>query len=56
MKKWWTSKTLWANVISIGIALADQLLGYKFLTAEMHLYIIGTLNLVFRFLTKEPIA
>lgn len=57
MKKFWQSKTFWVNVISIAIGLADQFLGYQFLSPVVHGYIIAGLNLILRlFFTSTKVT
>jgi uncharacterized membrane protein len=54
-KKWFESKTLWVNAISIvGVFLAKHF-GIE-ITAEMTVTILGVINAILRFITKQPIV
>ncbi len=51
-KKWYTSKTLWVNVVSIvGVVVFKDTL-----SAEMSVIILGAINALLRIVTKEEIV
>ena len=52
MKKWFTSKTFWANFI----ALVVQVAGINPLSPELTLQIMAGVNIVLRWITKEQIT
>ena len=54
-KKWYTSKTVWINVVSVaGIMLQSQ---FGFLiTPDMQVMLLGLLNVAVRTVTKEEIT
>lgn len=56
-KKWWESRTVWVNVISLLIAIVGQLSGWADLQsfAPYLLVISNLLNLALRFLTTTTI-
>jgi len=54
VKKWWTSKTLWANALAIIAIIAQGQFGYV-LTPEAQVAILGLINFILRMVTKEPI-
>jgi len=54
VKKWWASKTLWANALAIIAIIAQGQFGYV-LTPEAQVAILGLINFVLRIITKEPI-
>lgn len=54
-KKWYASKTLWANVIAIGAGFAAKQFGVE-ISAESQVAILGVLNLILRLVTKEEIV
>jgi len=54
-KKWYESKTLWVNIISIiGIFTASKS-GVE-MSPEMVTTVLGVINMVLRFVTKKEIA
>lgn len=59
MKKWYASKTLWFNVLAFIVALASAF-GYTGeLATDWMVFvpaIAAIINIVLRFLTKEPLA
>lgn len=55
MKKWYTSKTLWVNVIATGAIIAQAVTGKEVLPPEAQAAIITVLNMVLRAITKESI-
>jgi len=55
MKKWWTSKTLWANAIAIAAIVIQGLSGKDLVSPEMQVAILGALNIFLRLITKEEI-
>jgi uncharacterized membrane protein len=59
MKKWYLSKTLWFNVLAL-VAVVSASFGYTGeLPAEVMVYvpaIVALINLVLRFVTKEPVG
>ncbi len=62
-KKWYQSKTLWFNavafILAVGIPVASQFGFTGELSPELSIFVvpaIALVNLVLRFLTKEPIA
>lgn len=55
-KKWYTSKTLWLNVIGIVWILFAESLGLPTLTTEIEAIILAGLNAILRAITKEPIV
>ena len=56
-KKWWESRTVWVNVVSLLIAVVSQLSGWTDLQsfAPYLLVISNLLNLALRFLTTTTI-
>lgn len=56
MKKWYLSKTLWVNVLSLaGIGL-QAITGKEALPPEAQLALLGAINVVLRIVTNQPIA
>lgn len=53
-KKWYLSKTLWVNVISLVALLLQEQIGFA-LTTEETAGILVVINLVMRFITKQPL-
>ena len=54
MKKWYTSKTLWVNIIAIG-AVALSSFGGIIVTPEESVALLAVVNLVVRIFTKEEL-
>jgi len=55
MKKWYTSKTMWANVVALGATWIANLTGQQ-ITAEEQVAILAIVNIVLRIITKETIT
>lgn len=54
-KKWYTSKTLWANLVSVAGVFTAQFFGFE-IGAEKAMAILGVINMVLRFVTKSEIV
>lgn len=50
MKKFWQSKTFWANVLALAITLGVEL------DTEQTTAILAVVNILLRFITKEEIV
>jgi len=50
-KKWYTSKTLWAN----GIAIAASFFAPDTITPDLQVKILAVINLILRLVTKSEI-
>ena len=55
MKKWFNSKTIWANLLVILAFGIERFVGTDFINAEIGVLLIGFINLILRFITSEPI-
>ena len=55
-KAWYLSKTLWANVLLLVLAVLDNAYFGALVPADVKVYIVGAINLVLRFLSAQPIA
>lgn len=59
MKKWYTSKTIWTNLIALAASLLAAF-GIADLDAELQASMVATVmavtNIVLRLVTKEPIG
>lgn len=55
-KKWYLSKTFWVNIIAIVALIGQSYLGEQFLPPEDQVIILGAVNLVLRFVTKEKLT
>lgn len=53
-KKWYSSKTMWANAIALGATWIANLTGQT-ITAEQQVAILAVLNIILRAVTKETI-
>ena len=52
MKKWIRSKTLWANLIAIGVLILQVEYGF-IVSPEIEVAALGAVNLILRMVTKE---
>ncbi|MDI6804908.1 MAG: hypothetical protein QME58_13900 [Bacteroidota bacterium] len=55
-KKWYQSKIIWVNIISLLLELANSLLDMNVLPAGTLLIIVNGLNIILRLITKYPIG
>ena len=55
-KKWFHSKTLWANFIMFGGVLVMTIFGVDVVTPEMQASILAGVNVVLRLVTKEGLT
>ena len=53
-KKWYKSKTLWVNLIALVALFLNDKLGFP-LPQEEQMAILAVVNIILRFITKEPI-
>lgn len=54
-KTWFTSKTLWVNVLAIAAAFAAKQAGIQ-ISAEDQVAALGVINLILRVVTKQPVS
>jgi|GEM_PF-712108 peptidoglycan L-alanyl-D-glutamate endopeptidase CwlK len=54
-KSFWKSKTFWVNLIGVVGVIVQSQTGYV-IDAEKQLVILGVINAILRFVTKEPIT
>ena len=55
-KKWYLSKVLWVNVVTIIITLTTTLITQNILSAEIGATVIAVANIILRLLTNQPIT
>ena len=53
---WYASKTLWVNAIALIALLVQSITGHELLNVEIQASILAGINLVLRFITKQPIS
>jgi len=56
MKKWYLSKTLWANVIMGAVAFIDINKDILPLSIEQQVLIVSGLNIILRFITTKSLT
>jgi hypothetical protein len=56
MKKWYTSKTLWVNVIAVAAIVAQGVTGKEVIGVETQAVILGAINFALRIITKESVT
>jgi len=55
-KKWYLSKTLWANVLAIVGMIAEYCLSHQIYSPETHAVALAVINLVLRWVTNQGIT
>ena len=53
-KPWYTSKTLWTNIIAVGSIFVRSQYGFV-LSPEEEVAILGFINIILRIITKQGI-
>lgn len=53
-KKWYLSKTIWINIISLAALMLQSQISFE-LTSEETAGILVVINLILRAITKEPL-
>jgi len=56
VKTWWTSKTLWVNLIAVAAIVIQGVSGTEALDASAQAVILGVVNFVLRLATHEPLG
>ena len=56
MKKWYTSKTLWANALMFAGVIVMQFTGADFLNLEVQAGIMAGVNAILRMVTKDAVT
>jgi len=54
-KKWYSSKTLWVNLLSILAILAQSYAGNDIVSPEIQAALLGIINVILRGVTKGPV-
>ena len=54
-KKWWESKTLWANAVMAAALLLQSQTGFV-IGPELQAYAVIGINMVLRKITKQPVV
>ena len=55
MKKWYKSKTLWANLLSIAAILTQIYYRREIISPELQAALLGVINVILRVNTKDKI-
>lgn len=55
-KKWYTSKTMWVNLIATGAIVAQSITGKEVLSPEIQTAILAGINILLRTITKSNIT
>jgi hypothetical protein len=56
MKRWWLSKTLWVNAISLLAIIVQGVTGKEMIPLEAQGSILAGINMVLRMVTNGPVA
>jgi len=54
-KKWWQSKTLWFNAVTVVVYIAQNLSGVSWVSSEVLLTILAVGNGILRWMTTKGI-
>lgn len=54
-KKWYTSKTLWVNLLAIAGVLAQEYYGQEIISTELQVLLLPAINVLLRSITKDEI-
>ena len=54
-KAWWTSKTIWVNVLAVAATFATSQFGVE-VSAETQIAILGVVNFILRVITKSEVV
>lgn len=54
-KDWWTSRTVWVNLLAFAAFMTQAVTGQEILTVEAQAIVIAVLNIVLRFDTSQGI-
>lgn len=55
-KKWYTSKTLWANAVAIAGIVVQGVTGREMFPVEYQAPLLGVVNVVLRMVTKSEVV
>ena len=55
-KAWYTSKTLWVNLIAVIAIAAQGISGHEVINAELQASILAAINMILRFVTKSQVT
>lgn len=55
-KKWYTSKTLWANAIAVVSIVVQGVTGRELLPVEFQGVLLGVVNVALRLVTKSEVV
>lgn len=55
-KKWYTSKTVIANVLAAVLVIVQALQGQPWLDPEMQAAILAVINVLLRLVTRQPVS
>lgn len=55
-KKWYTSKTLWANALALIGMVVQGATGSEVFNVEAQAGILAFINVILRLVTKEPVT
>lgn len=56
MKKWWTSKTIWLNVVTLAGVLAQAMADKQIIDPQIALMIVNGLNIILRLITTQKVG
>jgi hypothetical protein len=56
MKKWYYSKTIWANMLVVVAMIIQVYTGKDWINADIQVAILALINLILRIVTKENLS
>jgi len=55
MKNWWTSKTVWLNILATLVVIVQAIQGQPWVNPEYQVFALAVLNALVRLLTNTAI-
>lgn len=55
-KKWYYSKTVWVNIISLIVVIINEKTKLNIITPEIEVYLLAFINLILRTISHENIV
>ena len=55
-KNWYLSRTLWVNAIAVVAMIVQGITGNEIINLEVQATILAVINMILRFVTKQPLS
>ena len=56
VKNWFASKTVWTNIIAVLGIVLQKVTGTELIDPQGQLSLLALINIILRFVTKQPVA